>query len=236
LGANEIAIPALTLGPIGPGNVQRIDHYCPILSQQPPLRPAALGLSTTQHFGLTDSNGRSVHFHEGSVQSIVRKTKPVRPQPIPTAASFNSTCFWYRPAGRIGGVVKSKESQLLFPLFGLEVLTISSCGSQQKHTIASSFPPSFPPVTMMFRNSILLLATAVVVKAQVRLVLLLLAGCGSGSGGGGGNSGGTGTLQGRVSSLSSPILFPPCIFLFFFFFFLSVFCSTIRVARSPAFR
>jgi hypothetical protein len=71
-------------------------------------------------------------------------------------------------------------------------------------------PPSLPPVSllppMMFRNSILLLDTVVVVTAQVRLALLL-AGCGTGCGGGDGNSGGTGSLGGRVSSLSSPILF-----------------------------
>jgi hypothetical protein len=64
----------------------------------------------------------------------------------------------------------------------------------------------------MFRNSILLLDTVVVVTAQVRLVLLLV-GCGTGCSGGGGNSGGTGTLRGRVSSLSLSI----CLLLLLFF-------------------
>jgi hypothetical protein len=53
----------------------------------------------------------SCQIHEASVQSIVRKTKPFRPQPIPSAASFNSTCFRYRPAGRSGPNRRGRKTQ-----------------------------------------------------------------------------------------------------------------------------
>jgi hypothetical protein len=79
-------------------------------------------------------------------------------------------------SAQIGGVGKRNERPLLivsFLFFGLEVLTIPSGGSKQKLIIAFSFPHSFLPATMMFRNSILLLATAVVVTAQVSLLLLV---------------------------------------------------------------
>jgi hypothetical protein len=102
-----------------------------------------------------------------------------------------------------------REAAPVSPFFWIgSAHTISSCGSQQKLTVASSsvppsclppatsVPPScLPPAIMMFRKSILLLGIAVVVKARVRLVLLLV-GCGTGCGGGG-NSDGSDTAGSR---------------------------------------